>query len=290
MRHIRFLHAWMPREEAIGTFLARQQQATDDVAAYVTRWEAGRQALEQRVAFELAVPQLEELPAELAERGNVFRQRQDVLAAFQGLDWTLGIADLECVLSFQKTITEDHAIDRVSGVEVNDLSGLFSVCLPDPAAPTNFECAIDADHKGLTFFSPNPNLRFGGHAIQQVQMPGSAGEPAQNLGIAGFIINFGAPFIQVAEFNNRWFIRDGYHRCYGLLRRGVRRIPCVFVRARSLDELGANQPVFIRQEVLFGERPPFLRDFLDDSVCATTQHRDIRKIVRVSAQEFLIQL
>jgi hypothetical protein len=64
----------------------------------------------------------------------------------------------------------------------------------------------------------------------------------------------------------------------------------VFVRARSFDELGANQPVFIKPEVLFGDRLPFMKDFLDVGVSATAQQKDIRKILRVSAQEFSIQL
>jgi hypothetical protein len=290
MHAMRFLQAWMSREEAVATFLGRNQLPTDDVTQYVASWEAAQRTLRARAAFNLDLPQLEELPAVLAEQAQAFRQRPDVLAAFQSLDWTLGIADLECVLSFQKLVAEDHAVDRVGGVEANDIRNLFPVCLPEPVAPESLEYTADADHKGLNYFSANPNLRIGGHAIQQVQIPVGAGLPAQALTVAGFIVNLGLPFIQIAEFNNRWFVRDGYHRCFGFLRRGIRRIPCVFIRARSFDELGANQPAFIRQELLFGERPPFLRDFLDDDVSGRTQHRDIRKIVRISAQEFLVQL
>jgi len=289
MRQVRFLLGWMSREEAINTFLGRVQAPADDIANYTERWEAARHALQTRDAFRLPPPVLEELPPELMDRANAFRARPDVISAFQPYDWTIGVADLEHVLSFQKTITEEHALDRVAGVEADDMAGLFSVCLPDAAGPANIDCAVDADGKGLTFFSSNPNLRFGGHAVQQAQIPGAAaGQPPQTLSIAGFIISHGVPFVQIAEFNGRWFLRDGYHRCYDLLRRGIRHIPCVFIRARSFDELGANPPVFLRQEVLLGERPPFVTDFLDDRVSASTQHRDIRKVIRVSAQEFLI--
>src|SRR5712691_9160426 len=102
MRQIRFLQAWMAREEAIVTSLGRGQLPTDDVAQYATRWEAARQAVQARTPFDLAVPQLEDLPPNLAERAQAFRQRPDVVTAFQGLDWTLGVAELERVLSFQK--------------------------------------------------------------------------------------------------------------------------------------------------------------------------------------------
>ncbi len=94
MRQIRFLVAWMPREEAIATFLGRAPLSTDDVAGCAARWDAARQALQGREPFNMALPRLEELPPELSDRANAFRQRPDVLSAFQGLNWTLGIADL----------------------------------------------------------------------------------------------------------------------------------------------------------------------------------------------------
>lgn len=290
MRQIRFLLAWMSREEAIATFLGRAALATDDVTDYVARWDGARQALSDREEFNLAAPILEELPPDLTDRANAFRQRPDVLSAFQGLDWTVGIANLNNVLGFQKTIAVDHAIDRVAVIEDNDFPSLFSISLPDPAPPMNLDFAADPDQKALTFSSPNPNLRLGGHMIQQVEVPAAPGQNAQTFSVAGFIIHHDAPFVQIAEFNGRWFVRDGYHRCFGFLSRGIRRIPCIFVRARSFEELGANKPVFVSPELLFGPKPPFLTDFLDDLLSAPTQHRDIRKILRVSAQEFMIQL
>jgi hypothetical protein len=48
MRQIRFLEAWMTREEAIAMFLGRKQLATDDVVEFAARWEAARQALQGR--------------------------------------------------------------------------------------------------------------------------------------------------------------------------------------------------------------------------------------------------
>ena len=104
------------------------------------------------------------------------------------------------------------------------------------------------------------------------------------------MVHFGLPFVQIAELNGRWFVRDGNHLCYGLLRRGATEIPCVFVRARNFQELGANNPAFFRQEVIFGDRPPFLRDFLDDAVTKTAEHRTVRKVVRITGQEFLLEV
>ncbi len=116
------------------------------------------------------------------------------------------------------------------------------------------------------------------------------GQPAARQNFIGFTMNFGSPFVQIAEYNGRWFVRDGYHRCFGLLRRGVTRVPCVFVRPRSFPELGAAAPSFFPYEVLFGERPPFLRDFLDDSVAVTARQAAQRKVVRIRAEEFIVAI
>ena len=280
----------MPREEAIVNSLGRAQLPADDVTEYTRRWEAARTALNARPPFHGAAPQLEALPPCLAERAEAFRQRPDVTAAFQKLDWTLGVVDLDRVLSLQKTVAADHAMDRIARVEADDMESLFSVCLPEPAPPTDLECIIDPDHRGLTFFSPNPNLRLGRHGIQERTIPSGSTAPVGNIDLSGFALSLGLPFIQIGQLNDRWFVRDGYHRCYGFLCRGIRRIPCVLVRARSFDELAGNQPSFIEEEILFGERPPYVKDFLDDEVSATATRRDIRKIVRISAQEFLIQI
>jgi hypothetical protein len=289
-RRIRFLMAWMEQAEAIGNCLGRVQTPNDDVAQYIAAWEAARGVLAARNPYQLEVPVLREMPPELAERSMVFQQRPDVIAAFQGLDWTVGIADLTRVLSFQKFVVDEQAVERVMATEIDDLHGLFGICLPEPAAPVTLTPSFDQDQRGVMFNSPNTNLRLGPATFMEGNNPAAPGQPAQQFRVAGFMVNFGAPFVQIAELNGRWFVRDGYHRCFGLLRRGTTQIPCIFVRARGFQELGANSPGFFRQELIFGDRPPFLRDFLDDAVTRTAEHQSVRKVVRITGQEFLLEV
>jgi hypothetical protein len=85
-------------------------------------------------------------------------------------------------------------------------------------------------------------------------------------------------------------VRDGYHRCYGLLRRGVEHTPCVFIRARNPRELGSENPTFFRYELLFGTHPPSLADFLNDDVASAVTRPAMRKVIRFSAQEFQVEV
>jgi hypothetical protein len=139
---------------------------------------------------------------------------------------------------------------------------------------------INQSEKSYTLSSLNPNLRIM-TLVRQKQ------DSWKNL---GFIVGIHPSFVQVAECNGRWFVRDGYHRCYGLLRRGITRIPCVFVRARNFSETGAEQPGLLKYEQVFSSRPPLLKDFFDDAVSVTVQYRALRKVVRIRGEEFFVEV
>lgn len=70
-----------------------------------------------------------------------------------------------------------------------------------------------------------------------------------------------SPYLEVALYRGRWFLRDGYHRSYGLLRRGIRCVPAVVLYARTIEELGAIGHKFFSESTLFSARPPMVSDF-----------------------------
>jgi len=94
-----------------------------------------------------------------------------------------------------------------------------------------------------------------------------------------------SPYMEVASYRGRWFLRDGYHRTFRLLNQSVYRVPCVVVYAESLAEMGAVGSRFFSEEVLFSAHPPMVTDFLNEgltvhyrrsvperSVSSTAQH------------------
>jgi len=288
-RSVRCLLAWMTEAEAVTALIGHLPVMGENVQAQKTLWEAARDANNARPAFRAPTPTLGDLPEELRERGVAFTQRPDVAASFQGIEWRVGMADLSQILSYQKIVAEEQAVERADvAVQANDPQTLFSFCLPDPIGPAALPGTMDPDQRGITFSSLNPNLRVAGMAGSEMEVAAGPGQPTTRQNFIGFTISFGSPFVQVAEYNGRWFVRDGYHRCYGLLRRGITKIPCVFLRVRSLAELGAANPAFFPHEVLFSDRPPHLRDFLDDSVSVTARQAAQRKVVRIRAEEFTV--
>jgi hypothetical protein len=205
------------------------------------------------------------------------------------LDWSLSNVDLRGVLSFQKKVILEGVDQRVAAVRVDDLRSLFELCLPAPDQPRPMSASVDQDLKGVALSSLNPNLRAIGYHAQDAQVSPAPGQPAQRAKLVGFVISFGAPFLQVVEYRDRWFIRDGYHRAYALLRAGILQVPCVLVRARSFAETGAEAQAFFRHEILYGDRPPFLPDFLDNSVSTSATEPVTRKVIRLRADEFFTE-
>ena len=279
-QQVRALLAWMDKDEGVQLQLGMRIPAPgEDTAVQVARWEAARQRMQAREEHSDSTPALEPLPAELKERGQALMQKPEIVAAFQGQAWTVGVADLRKLLSYQKSVSSD-AVERAAAIEDADWQALFSFCLPVEGGPLPMPATVDPDGKGIAFSSPNPKLRVDGSTFATVN-----GQP-----FFGFRISFGLPFVQVVEYQERWFLQDGYHRCYGLLRRGITHVPCIFIHAREARQFGGAASGFFRAEVLFGARPPFLRDLLDDEVSVTATKAMTGKVIRISAQEFNVQL
>lgn len=287
-RQVRLLLAWLEENEAVGHLLGHMPAPNEEAREQRETWQAARITLQARPPHSSPAPSPGELPPELREQGDAFRQRADVLASLQPHNWSLQMVNLREVLSFQKLVVEEQATERANAVATNDLQGLFEFCLPAFSGAEKLAGLPDPDRRGITFTSLNPNLRVGKHLVLDIDVPAGIGVPGRREKFIGYSINFGSQFIQVAEYNRRCFVRDGYHRTYGLLRRGIDCVPCIFIKARSFEELGAAAAGFFSYETLFGERPPFLRDFLDDGVSISAKQPALRKAVRISAEEFVI--
>jgi len=51
-----------------------------------------------------------------------------------------------------------------------------------------------------------------------------------------------SPYMEVASYRGRWFLRDGYHRSFRLLKQGVWLVPCVVVHAETMSAGTKNRP------------------------------------------------
>ena len=95
--------------------------------------------------------------------------------------------------------------------------------------------------------------------------------------------------MHIAEYKGRYFLKDGYHRAYGLLKRGITRAPVLLQRGRTFNDVHSGSSSSVSHEHLFGAHPPMLTDFLDPTVSVVVEQQVFRKVVRIHAEEFVIK-
>jgi hypothetical protein len=205
------------------------------------------------------------------------RQRSDLQAEYEGLDWTLGIVDLRRLLAFQRRLVFGARRHTSPTLQQDDWAQLISFTV-GPQRSTEHRLVRNRSSTGdldITLHSSNPDL--------QVRLSPNT-EPGFQLPLS---LHGGSPFFEVAELRGRWFLRDGYHRAYGLLQAGVHRIPAVVIHTRTIGELGATEPWFFSEELLFSERPPRVMDFLDEALVLRYERTALRKVIRIRVEESL---
>ena len=285
----KWLLAWMNEEEAIPALLGHPPTPDEDTAKSRRVWHDSRAALMRRAPYRQPTPVLSNLPGKLEKQATKFRQRPDVIADLDGQDYRIGIVDLSKVLSLQRVV-EENALQRAQQVIPHDPNSLFSFCLPQPGLGARVSGTLDKVNKAITLTSLNWNFRIGSPLIVDIDVAPGPGQPPRKEKHIGFTVGFGTPFVHVVECNGRWLLRDGHHRCYGLLQRSIHHIPCVFTKVQDFAEIGAVAPGSFPYEILFGDRPPFLIDLLDDSVAKTATRPAQQRIVRIAASEFAVEI
>jgi hypothetical protein len=283
MRPTRVLLGWLSDKEAVPHLFGRNPNPEDDLSVILPQIAAARAAVQARHVFVPADPVIggdRELLDQIAAR-------PELQAAIPDAPWTVEWVDLTRILSIQKIITT-AGLDARVGVVNDDPEAIAELCLPvaQPVPPGGG--FTDQDGLGFTISSLNPNLRVAGSQVHEALVASAPGAPPQKMQGITFFINMGTSYVQVARYQGRSFLRDGYHRTVGLLRAGVTRVPAVVIDAPSFQYI-VPQPGLFDHEVAFSERPPLLTDFLDDTVSVEGSQPTIRKVVRVQAEQFVVQ-
>jgi hypothetical protein len=187
------------------------------------------------------------------------------------------MVDLSRTCAVQPQIHTDHAIDRVAGVDPNDLETIAAITLP-LGATTALPVFFDPTKNAWLFTSANPNLRVIGNFSSGLQ---------NGMQGWGFAVGVSTSFVQVASYSGRALLRDGYHRAVGLLARGITRVPAFFKEFESVAELNLPLGLF-SHEVYMGPHPPLLPDYLDDTVAVDTRSPIVQKVVMIQALEVAV--
>lgn len=213
-------------------------------------------------------PRVEAISADIQNALTEHAERNDLREEFDGLAWTLGVVDLRRLVSFQRRLVFHEEI--IDDAELHNWATRIQLALPHRRTSA-YQRTWHLS--GLTLRSENPDFTVRWRTTSEWDE------------VFALIVRHGSPFMEVGGYRGRWFLRDGYHRAYSLLRAGIFEIPAVIVETATLEELGAGQPWFFPEEVLFGRRPPLVTDFLADELVLRWHRPARRKVIHISITE-----
>ncbi len=272
VRPARALIGWMPADQAERVQHGNRQDVVPS-AESKARAAGARETVAARAPGINQDGAISPAPNELDPHIAALRQHP-AAASYFAEGWEVALIDLRRVCAVQPNVFVDHAEERVRDVDPADLRSIAAVSLPVPAE-SQLPAQFDESKNVWLLTAPNPNLRIMGHFGGQLQ-PGVVG--------FGFIVAISASFLQVAQFQGRLYLRDGYHRAVGFLQRGISVVPA-FTRAFGpLESLGLP-PGMLPQGAYFGDRPPCLPDYLDDSVSVPVQLPASQKMLVIQGLE-----
>jgi hypothetical protein len=267
----RSLIGWMSVDQGAITLAGRDQSGAQR-ADLRDRVSAARSRVAARAPGLNQSDLVDESHGDLATIVERLRAQQDT-APFWAEGWTVGVVDLSRVCSLQQSVASEQASERVAAVDADNVISVAETTLPRTTS-SQLPAQFDEVRGTWIISAANPNLRITGHFATPAG-PGGLG--------FGFIVGVMPSFVQVAQHHGRWVLRDGYHRAFGLLARGISRAP-VFVRDFGVGSLGVGEGLFTT-DVYLGDRPPTLRDFLDDDVAADVDVPVVQKMVVVHGLE-----
>ena len=272
LRPARALIAWLPHEQAV-LFQTGGEMGVAVDPEVDARARAARAALEKRTAGLDQSDLVRPWPDHLREHANALRGNEAAQPYFAE-GWEPAVVDLGRVVAFQPSVFIDNAEERASGIDADDLAAVAAISLPLPsrvALPAQFDEAKQA----WILVSPNPNLRIVGNF---------GGELNSGVTGFGFVVRVMPSFLQVVEFNGRYLLRDGYHRAFGLLKRGIADVPAFVRTVDRFEQLGVSSEM-LPQQAYLGDNPPTMLDYLDDEVSADVRLPSAQKMVLIQGLE-----
>ena len=271
-RPARGLIGWMA--PGVGELmLASNRQGVPLTAGQRDRLERARLAVDARAGGVHQQDLVSPPPAVLDEHVSRLRATPAGEQMFRE-GYEVALVDLGRVVAFQPHVFTDTSLERTADLDAHDLAAIAELTLPT-AHEVTLEAQCDPVKQAWMIISPNPNLRVAGPFNGDVNgLPGF-----------GFVVAAPAPFVQVVRFEGRYILRDGYHRAFGLLRRGITRVPAFLRDFETVEQLAP--PGMLPHAAWLGLRPPLLRDYHDDAVSADLRLPTSRRMIVISALELM---
>lgn len=192
--------------------------------------------------------------------------------------WDIKLVPIESLVAYQSHVTT--TAHQEIPTRDDGLLEVLKYCLPYDVR--NY-LMVDSEQNGAKsvfarIVSRNPNVNIGDISISEID-----DRPPGNVSVT-IDIKPRPNFVQVAKFNDRYILKNGYHRSYQLLQSGEDYIPAVVQYAQDFTQTGAANAGWFSPQNIMGERPPLVADFTTE-VAADLEVKSTNKMVNIQARK-----
>jgi hypothetical protein len=224
--------------------------------------------LEERVAARALTG--EEIPAEVKQ----VMQEPEVKAAFPEDIWSAAWVEMAKIIPVQPNVDVEYA-ESLGDATLDPANPASAVKLCfNPKYPTGFHVQVDQPQKAMSVTGVNPSLEVVGLQYSQQGENGAV--------LVSFLISSRPNIVAIAYEDGRYFLLNGSHRVYRLLRAGFSQVPCM------VREVGGYGAGFFPDEALASPRPPLFPDFADPTLGIIVPFRVVQRVVRLRPDEYFV--
>lgn len=246
------------------------------------------EALEASDPYPSEQPPVFPLPASMQQHADALLALPQIQREFDRVPIALGMVPLAQLISAQQRIDLHTVQPEATGATASTLpsdEALVAACLPIAAPPYRFRIA-QQEEGCVTFTADNHDIRlFTPQILAAAEMSGKwAGYVQSALALP---VGFSANVLNVIRFRDRLVLNNGYHRAFGLYRRGVTHVPAIIQVCREWEDVGlvSSSEIFNNGSVYFErKRPPLIKDFADRRLTISFAVPISKKFVRIKYQ------
>lgn len=265
----------------------REEIVEDHKDDWLETYEGAKDSTADIVPFRTHDVALQDLPDDddVQEHVDGFKSSDLFQETFQGVPdgrWELKLVPLNSLVAYQSRVTKE-AHEEIPTSDDGWLD-VVRYCLPFEVK--NYlqvtEQGIPDTYSSLRIVSRSPNINFYGPELNSLEE-----HPPGNISVS-YDIKARPNFIQVAKWNDRYILKNGYHRCYQLLQAGEEYVPAVVRYVQNYSQTGAAGAGMFPDQMIQGPRPPLVRDFLTDAA-VTLEAKSRNKMIRLMIEKLDVE-
>jgi hypothetical protein len=218
------------------------------------KWECARAKVKERAPW-VGTPRFIEVPKDHKEYLDNVQKRDDFDQVVQGMPWRFRQVEIDPLLAYQVDVDFGRVAKSCQGLPTNpSLGSLLSRCLPTAKEDALCKWRGSPTGKGIVLETENPNV-----CPRKVEYWGV--DAKDDLHLAGVKFGTRSPLTQVVQLGDYIYLKNGYHRAYGIRQLGAAFMPCLWLQASRFDQVADDPSKVIPSVTLHSSNPPTLGHF-----------------------------